>query len=121
MAFPHHLVVRARCSKRWRGANFDKAAAEGNVGAALAHLWSIDPKTQAGLDALLHRAFVRAYGEGLHPNPAAPFDPSVGEAFEFHVGLRFDAAADERSRVERAVMAAVEASRNFSAQGAAWT
>lgn len=115
MTFPHHLVVRARCAKRWRGANFDAAAAEGNVGAALAARWGIDVRAKDGAERLLQRAFVRAYGERRDPNPAVAYDPAQGEDFEFHVGLRESVSATELDALRAAVVAAIEASRNFRA------
>lgn len=114
MSFPHHIVVGARCSKRWRGANFDQSAAEGNIGAALARLWGIDARTQEGLVALLERSIVRSYGERRDQNPTATFDPQAGEDFEFHVGLRFAASDDELRRVEQAARDAVAESRHFT-------
>lgn len=113
MAFPAHVVVAARCTKRWRGHNFDAAAAEGNVGAAVAVALGVPARTTQDLEAFLRRAFVRAYGEGLDPNPAAVFDPAVGERFEFHVGLRDAGDAARAKDVEEAVRRAVAGSRNF--------
>lgn len=113
MRFPHHLVVKARCTKRWRGANFDAANAEGNVGAAVAGVLGVGVRTSGDLEAFLRRAFVRAYGEGLDPNPAQVFDVGEGEAFEFHVGLREPADAETVARVERAAREAVAKSRSF--------
>lgn len=114
MAFPHHLVVQARCAKRWRGANFDQAAAEGNVGAALAALWGIDVRAKDGVERLLRKAIVRSYGERRDVNPAQRYDPSEGEAFEFHVGLRDAASPDDVDRVQAAVVEAIRESRNFT-------
>lgn len=114
MRFPRHVVVRARCSKRWRGANFDRANAEGNVGAAVAAVLGASVRTTADLEAFLRRALVRSYGEALDPNPAAPFDPAAGEAFEFHVGLREEVDDATAARVERAVREAVARSRHFA-------
>lgn len=114
MTFPRHLVVRARCSKRWRGHNFDQAAAEGNVGAGVADVLGMRVKTTPELTAFLKRCFVRAYGEGLDPNPAAEFDPAVGERFEFHVGLREPVDDATWARIEAAARDAVARSRNFS-------
>lgn len=113
MTFRHHVVVRARCTKRWRGANFDARSAEGNVGAAVAEVLGLGVRTTKDLEAFLRRAFVRAYGEKLDPNPAEPFDPAAGEAFEFHVGLREDAAPETVRAVEAAARGAVERSRHF--------
>lgn len=114
MAFPHHLVVRARCSKRWRGANFDQAAAEGNVGAALAAHWGIDVRAKDGLEQLLRRAIVRSYGERREENPTWSWDPSIGEAFEFHVGLREPMPEAELAQLRALVEKAVAESRSFS-------
>lgn len=113
MRFPHHIVVRARCTKRWRGGNFDKAAADGNVGAAVAGVLGLSVRTSSDLQKFYEHAFVRSYGEKLDPNPAAEFDPSQGEAFEFHVGLRAPMSEDEVARVEEAVREAVRSSRHF--------
>lgn len=113
MGFRHHVVVKARCIKRWRGANFDQAAAEGSVGAAVAGVLGLSVRTSRDLEAFLRKAFVRAYGEGLDPNPATPFDPAVGEAFEFHVGLREELPADVLASVEKAARDAVAGSKNF--------
>lgn len=113
MAFPAHIVIRARCAKRWRGHNFDAAAAEGNVGAAVAATLGLRTRTTPELEAFMRRAFVRAYGERLDPNPLAEFDASEGEAFEFHVGLRDPADAARGKEVEGAAREAVGRSRNF--------
>lgn len=117
MTFHHHVVVKARCTKRWRGSNFDAATAEGNVGAAVAEVLGLGVRTTKDLEAFLRRAFVRAYGEKLDPNPAEPFDPTVGEAFEFHVGLREDATPETVRAVEAAARSAVEKSRHFLLSG----
>ena len=114
MAFPAHVVVAARCRKRWRGHNFDAAAAEGNLAAALAAALGTGARTTQDLEALLRRVFVRAYGEGLDPNPEAVFDPEAGERFEFHVGLRDAADAARVKELEEVARRAVAASRNFS-------
>ena len=114
MSFRHHFVVRARCAKRWRGANFDAAAAEGNVGAAVAAVLGMGVRTSRELTAFLQRAFVRAYGEGLHPNPSDVFDPAVGEAYEFHVGLREDLPPETVAAIEKAAREAVAESKHFS-------
>jgi hypothetical protein len=114
MAFRHHLVVRARCLKRWRGANFDAAAAQGNVGAAVAAALGLPVRTSKDLEAFLHKAVVKTYSEGLDPNPAAEFDAAEGEAFEFHVGLRFDADPETLAAVEKAARDAVASSRRFA-------
>lgn len=113
MTFRHHLVVKARCTKRWRGHNFDAAAAEGAVGAAVAGQLGVGVRTSPELEAFLRRAFVRAYGERLDPNPAAVFDPAVGEAFEFHVGLREDLPPAKVADIEQAMRDAVGGSRHF--------
>lgn len=113
MSFRHHLVVKARCTKRWRGANFDAAAAEGNVGSAVAGALGVSVRTSKDLEAFYRKAFVRAYGEKLDPNPAEAFDVSLGEAYEFHVGLREDVAPDQLAAIEEAVRAAVGSSRSF--------
>lgn len=114
MTFRHHFVVKARCAKRWRGHNFDAAAAEGNVGAAVAAALGMSVRTSKDLEAFLRKAFVRAYGQGLDPNPAEVFDRATGEAYEFHVGLREDMPAETRAKVEEAARKAVAASRNFT-------
>lgn len=113
MAFRHHLVVRARCTKRWRGANFDAAAAQGNVGAAVAGAMGLPARTSKDLEAFLQKAVVKVYGEGLDPNPAAEFDAAQGEAFEFHVGLRVEVDGETLAAVEKAVRDAVASSRHF--------
>lgn len=113
MAFPAHVVVAARCTKRWRGHNFDAAAAEGRLGAAVADALGMRVKTTQELEAFMRRVFVRAYGEGLDPNPAAVFDPQVGEAFEFHVGLRDAGDAARAKELEDVARRAVAESRNF--------
>ncbi len=121
MTFPHHVIVEARCEKKWRGANFDQANAEANVGAALADLWKISPRSQEGLEALLKKAFVRSYGERRDINPTTTFDPEVGEAFEFHVGLRTPTSEEERARIVEAIVGAVQRSRHFKAGASRWT
>ena len=113
MAFPQHIVVRARCTKRWRGHNFDQAAAEGNVGAAVAEVLGLPVRTSRDLEAFLRRAFVRGYGQGLDPNPSGTFDAAEGEAFEFHVGLREAVPPEAFARLEAAVLQAVGSSRHF--------
>lgn len=118
MRFQHHLVVRARCTKRWRGANFDQAAAEGALGGAVARVLDLPVRSTADLERFYEVAFVRAYGEPLDPNPAAPFDPDEGQAFEFHVGLREGLAAAKLAEVERAARDAVAGSRHFVLSGA---
>jgi hypothetical protein len=114
MTLRHHLVVRARCQKRWRGANFDAAAAQGNVGAAVAAALGMPARTSKDLEAFLHKAVVKVYSEGLDPNPAAEFDTAEGEDFEFHIGLRFDADAGTLAKVEKAARDAVASSRRFA-------
>lgn len=113
MAFPQHVIVRARCTKRWRGHNFDAAAAEGAVGAAVAGALGLSVRTIKELEAFYQRAFVRAYGSGLDPNPGAAFDVLEGEDYEFHVGLRAAVDAPTLARVEQAAREAVAKSRNF--------
>lgn len=114
IAFPHHIVVHARCTKRWRGHNFDAAAAEGAVGAAVADVLGMRVKTTSELEAFMRRALVRTYGQALDPNPALEFDPAVGEAYEFHVGIREALDDSTYARVAQAVREAVGKSRNFS-------
>lgn len=114
IAFPHHFVVKARCAKRWRGHNFAAANAEGNVGAAVAGALGLSVRTTADLEAFLRRAFVKAYGQGLDPNPGAVFDVDEGEAYEFHVGLRAPVDAATLAAVERAARDAVAGSRGFA-------
>ena len=113
MRFPHHVVVRARCTKRWRGANFDQAAADGAVGAAIARALGLGIKSQAELERFYEKAFVRSYAQPLDPNPETPFDPNEGQAFEFHVGLREPAAAEKVVAIERAAREAVAGSKHF--------
>lgn len=113
MTFPQHVVVRARCTKRWRGHNFDAAAAEGAVGAAVAKVLGLSVRTTAELEAFYRRAFVRAYGQGLDPNPGAAFDVLQGEDYEFHVGLREPVDPKTFGSVEAAVREAVGSARNF--------
>lgn len=114
MTFAHHVVVRARCAQRWRGANFDAAAAEGNVGAAVARELGMGVRTSAELEAFYRRALVRAYGQKLDPNPAEAFDPAMGEAYEFHVGLREPHAPERVAAIEAAAREAVARSRRFT-------
>lgn len=114
IAFPAHVVVRARCRKRWRGANFDEAAARGNVGAALAAALGVRTRTTPELEAFLRRVFVRSYGAGLPLNPDDPFDPDEGEPFEFHVGLRDPADAARAQELEAVARDALAKSRNFT-------
>jgi hypothetical protein len=114
MQFRHHVVVKARCLKRWRGANFDAASAQGNVGAAVAGALGMSVRTSRDLEAFLGKAVVKTYGEGLDPNPALVFDPAVGEAFEFHVGLRVDVDPETLSMIEKAARDAVATSRGFA-------
>lgn len=113
MTFPQHIVIRALCTKRWRGHNFDAAAAEGAVGAAAANVLGLSVRTTGDLTAFYKRAFVRAYGSGLDPNPGAAFDVLEGEDYEFHVGLRAPVDEDTFARVEAAARAAVASARNF--------
>lgn len=113
MSFRRHLVVKARCTKRWRGANFDQAAADGNVGAAVAGVLGMGVRTSRDLEAFLRRAFVKSYGQGFDPNPSAVFDPAEGEAFEFHVGLREDFPPETVEAIEKAARDAVAGSRDF--------
>lgn len=113
MSFPQHLVVRARCTKRWRGHNFDAAAAEGNVGAAVAAQLGLSVRTSVQLEAFYRRAFVRAYGERRDVEAEVP-DVGAGEAYEFHVGLREPVQADQMVSLEKAVRDAVAGSRSFA-------
>lgn len=113
MSFPQHVVVRARCTKRWRGHNFDAAAAEGAAGAAVAEALGMSVRTTQQLEAFYKRAFVRTYGAGLDPNPGAAFDVLEGEDYEFHVGLRERVGDELLARVESAAREAVAKSRNF--------
>lgn len=117
IAFPRHLVIRARCHKRWRGHNFDLAAAEGALGAAVARVLGVSVRTNADLEAFYRKALVRSYGEGLDANPAATFDPAEGEAFEFHVGLREPVDDATAARVDAEARAALAASRRFTVAG----
>lgn len=113
MSFRHHVVVKARCTKRWRGANFDAAAAEGNVGSAVAGVLGVGVRTSKDLEAFYRKAFVRAYGEKLDPNPSEVFDIDAGEAYEFHVGLREELPSELLRDVEEAARKAVAGSRSF--------
>jgi hypothetical protein len=113
MAFPQHIVVRARCTKLWRGHNFDAAQAQGAVGAAVARVFGLSVKTTPELEALYKRAYVKCYGQGIDPNPGAAFDVIQGEDFEFHIGLRVGIDAETLSRVEQETRAAVASSRHF--------
>lgn len=113
MQFRHHVVIRARCTKRWRGANFDLMAAQGNLAAALAARLGMPARTSQDLEALLHKVVVKAYGEGLDPNPAQEFDAAQGESFEFHVGLRFDPAPEQLAALDKTAREAIAASRHF--------
>lgn len=114
MTFPQHVVVKARCTKRWRGHNFDAAAAEGAVGAAVAKVLGLSVRTTAELEAFYRRAFVRCYGSGLDPNPGAAFDVLQGEDYEFHVGLRETVDEKTFAAVEEAAREAVSSARNFA-------
>lgn len=114
MAFPQHVVVRARCTRRWRGHNFDAAQAQGAVGAAVARALGLTVKTTPELEAFYQRAFVKCYGQGLDPNPGAAFDVLEGEDFEFHVGLRVPVDAAMLARIEANVREAVASSRHFA-------
>lgn len=113
MRFDHHVVVSARCTKRWRGANFDAAAAQGNLGAAVAEVLGLSVRTSEDLETFYRHAFIQAYGQGLDPNPAATFDATEGEAFEFHVGLRKPLDPETLARVKQAAREAVAKSRHF--------
>lgn len=114
MTFPQHVVVRARCTKRWRGHNFDAAAAEGAVGAAVANALGLSVRTTPELHAFYERAFVKAYGSGLDPNPGQAFDVLEGEDYEFHVGLRQGVDEARFAAVAEAAREAVRASRHFA-------
>lgn len=116
MTFPHHVTVRARCTKRWRGHNFDAAAAEGAVGAAVARALGLSVRTTAELTSFYKRAFVRAYGEGLDPNPGQAFDVLEGESYEFHVGLRAPVDDATLQAVEQGAREALATSRHFELQ-----
>lgn len=113
MRFPQHVVVRARCTKRWRGSNMDAQAAEGNVGAAVAEALGLTVRTSAQLEQFYRKAFVRAYGERRDAT-AEVANVDEGESFEFHVGLREPVAADVLASVEKAVRDAVARSRSFA-------
>lgn len=113
MSFPQHIVVRARCTRRWRGHNFDAAQAQGSVGAAVARALGIPVKTTPELEAFYKRAYVKCYGEGTEPNPGAAFDVLQGEDFEFHVGLRVAVDEPTRMRIESEARASLAASRHF--------
>lgn len=113
MSFERHVAIRARCAKRWRGANFDAAAAQGNVGAAVAEALGV-ARPSKDLEGFLSRAFVKAFDEPLDRNPALEFDASRGESWEFHVGLRQPVDDATFARVEKAAREAVASSRGFS-------
>lgn len=113
MRFPHHLAVKAWCTKRWRGANFDQANAEGAVGAAVAGVLGLPVRSTQDLQRFYEKALVRSYGQALDPNPAETFDPAEGEAFEFHVGIREPLPPERVAELERAVREAVAKSRHF--------
>lgn len=113
MAFPQHVVVRARCTRRWRGHNFDAAQAEGAVGAAVARALGMSVRTTPELEAFYQRAYVKAYGEGLDPDPGAAFRVLQGDDFEFHVGLRVAVDEATLARAEEEARAALAASRRF--------
>jgi len=100
VAFPQHVVVRARCTKPWRGANFDAAAAQGSVGAAVADVLGLRVRTSQELEAFLRRALVKTF-------------ELEGERYEFHVGLREALDAGSLARLEASVRDAVAKSRHF--------
>lgn len=114
MSFPQHIVLKARCTRRWRGHNFDAAQAEGAVGAAVARALGLSVRTTPELEAFYKRAYVKAYGQGIEPNPGAAYDVLEGEDFEFHVGLRAAVAEDLLKTIEHEAREAVAASRNFA-------
>lgn len=113
MSFPQHVNVRARCTKRWRGHNFDAAQAQGAVGAAVARALGVSAKSTADLEAFYKRAYVKAYGQGVEANPGAAFDVLEGEDFEFHVGMRQPVDEETLKRIETEVREALSASRHF--------
>lgn len=114
MSFPRHVTIRARCTKRWRGHNFDAAAAEGALGAAIAGALGLSVRTTPELKSFYERAFVKAYGSGLDPNPGAAFDILIGEDYEFHVGLRQPVDDATYARIEQAAREAIAKARNFT-------
>lgn len=114
MTFPRHVVVAARCLKRWRGHNFDAAAAEGAVGAAVANALGLSVRTTPELTAFYKRAYVKAYGSGLDPNPGQAFDVLEGEDYEFHVGLREEVDDATFARVRDAAQGTIRTSRTFT-------
>jgi hypothetical protein len=95
--------VRARCTKAWRGANFDAAAAQGNVGAAVAETLGMRVRTSQELEAFLRRALVKTF-------------ELPDERYEFHVGLREPLDAATLANLEGAVRDAVAKSRNFEVE-----
>jgi len=113
MKFPQHVVVKARCTKRWRGHNFDAAAAEGAVGAAVARSLGLSVRTTPELESFYRRAYVKAYGQGIDPNPGAAFDVLEGEDFEFHVGVRAPVSDELLKVIEQNAREAVVESRHF--------
>lgn len=113
MSFPQHVVIRARCTKRWRGHNFDAAQAQGAVGAAVARALGMSVRTTPELEQFYKRAYVKCYGEGLDPNPGAAFDILSGEDFEYHIGLREAVSEDVLKRVEHEAREALRQSRHF--------
>jgi hypothetical protein len=114
MTFPQHVVIRAKCTRRWRGHNFDAAQAQGAVGAAVARALGVSARTTPELEAFYKRAYVKCYGEGLDPNPGAAFDILQGEDFEFHVGLRQPVDDVTLKAIESEARSALAASRHFT-------
>ena len=104
MTFPQHVVVRARCEKRWRGANFDAAVTEAAVGAAVANAIGARVKTTPELEAFMRRVFVRGY--------QVASDDS-GEDHEFHVGMRERVDDATFAAVQKGARDAVAAGRHF--------
>lgn len=118
MTFPQHVVIHARCTRSWRGHNFDAAQATGAVGAAVARALGVRARTTAELEAFYRRAFVKCYGEGTEPAPGAAFDVLTGEDFEFHIGLRQPLDDATLAKVEAEAREALAASRHFDVRAA---
>jgi hypothetical protein len=104
MVFPQHVVIRARCEKRWRGANFDAAVTEAAVGASVANALHARVKTTPELEAFMRRVFVRGYQIATDES---------GEDHEFHVGMRERVDDATFAAVEEGARAAVAAGRHF--------
>lgn len=109
---PFHAVVRARSAKRWRGTNFDAAAAEGAVGAALMRALGLDPGNASDFAEFARVAVVKGVRPRVELNPEERFDPAEGEAWEFHAAVRREVT--DADAVRKALEAAVAGARNFT-------